>query len=52
MYLVPYVTLSFTVVCYTSAHSNINKNQAIYSIVFFSVLKINGSEGQVSLKSS
>ena len=47
-----HVTLSFTVLCYTSACSNINKNQAIHAIIFFSILKINDSEGQVGLKSS
>lgn len=55
VYLVPQlsrVTLSFMVLCYTSICSNINKNQEVHAIIFFSILKINSSEGQVGLKSS
>lgn len=54
-HLVPQLThvkLSFTVLCCTSACNNINKNQAIHAIIFFSILKINGTGEQVDLKSS
>jgi len=50
--LVTHVTLSFTVLCYSSSCSNMIKNQAISTIIFLSILKINGSEVQIVLKSS